>query len=111
MNLDLNFVSNQDIKLERWDWAIRGFKNVLRLRHDHAFAHYFISKAYSAIGDEKNSNFHDSQYYEIVRKENWSRWAYIFGLPGIEGLNLTDECLGLLKDILRNNINTISAEV
>jgi radical SAM superfamily enzyme YgiQ (UPF0313 family) len=111
MNLDLNFVSNQDIKLERWDWAIRGFKNVLRLRHDHAFAHYFISKAYSAIGDEKNSNFHDSQYYEIVKKENWSRWAYIFGLPGIEGLNLTDECLGLLKDVLRNNINTISAEV
>lgn len=103
MNLDLNFVNNQDMKLGRYDWAIRGFKNVLRLRHDHAFAHFFISKAHRALGEEAEAEFHESKYLELVKSQLWGRWAYIFGLPGIAEQNWNDDCFGLLSEILREN--------
>jgi radical SAM superfamily enzyme YgiQ (UPF0313 family) len=103
MNLDLNFVNNQDMKLGRYDWAIRGFKNVLRLRHDHAFAHFYISKAHRAVGEESEADFHNSKYLELVKSQLWGRWAYIFGLPGIAEQNWSNDCYGLLNEILREN--------
>ena len=107
MNLDLNFVNNHDLKLGNMDWAIRGFQNVLRLRHDHAFAHYYISKAYRTLGSEKEADFHEEKYFELVKSKLWGRWAYIFGLPGIEDQGLTEDCFGLLSDILKKNTDNL----
>lgn len=107
MNLDLNFVNNQDIKLGHFDWALRGFKNVLRLRHDHAFAHFYISVAYRALGEAKDADFHEAKYFELVKNQLWARWAYIFGLPGISDQGLTDDCFGLLHVILKNQNNNL----
>ena len=100
LNLDLNFVNNQDMHFEKWEWAIKGFSNVLRLRHDHAFAHYYLAKAFKAIGDENNSTYHERSYLMYVKNKIWGRWAYIFQLPGIEEQSWSDECYGHLKEIL-----------
>ena len=50
LNLELNFVFNSDIELGDYETALTGFKNVTRIRPDHAFAHYFSSVCYKKLG-------------------------------------------------------------
>ena len=52
LNLELNFVYNQDIKYKRYDLALLGFKNVIKLRFDHAFAHYYSFECYKNLNEQ-----------------------------------------------------------
>lgn len=100
MNLDLNFVHNSDIKYQNWVWAIKGFGNVLRLKHDHAFAHYYIAIAYAGMGNKEQSELHRNEYLKLVQTRFWGRWAYIFNLEGVDGSRWSSSDYGLLEEIL-----------
>jgi radical SAM superfamily enzyme YgiQ (UPF0313 family) len=101
MNLDLNFVNNSDIRLESWSWARHGFENVLRIKHDHAFAHYYLTIVCDALGDSEKKYYHWMRYIELTKDEFWVRWIYIFNLPGIDRAMYNDELYGLLEPVLK----------
>jgi len=61
LNLELNFIYNNDIELGNYEIALKGFNNVISVRPDHAFAHYFSSICYKKLGDFKN--------YEVSKDE------------------------------------------
>lgn len=104
MNLDLNFVNNADMRLEAWEWAIKGFSNVLRLRDDHAFAHYYLSKAYKNLDQIELSNSHRTRYFELIKNDFWGRWSALFSLEGADkNISISDK-FPLLKG-LELNIN------
>jgi anaerobic magnesium-protoporphyrin IX monomethyl ester cyclase len=81
MNLELNFVENNDMKVGDYKTAIIGFKNVMEVRPDHAFAHYFAGKCYKEIKDY--DNYEDCRKkYEISSKTPF--WHNYIGYFGIE---------------------------
>lgn len=101
MNLDLNFVHNYDLRCGNYAWAERGLKNVLRLKSDHAFAHYCLAKCYRGMGQTALADQHYLQYLEAIKTPFWGRWAWIFGLEGINPADWSAEHYGLLADILQ----------
>lgn len=109
MNLDLNFVNNADIKHQNWDWAIKGFNNVLRLKHDHAFAHYYISVAYSGLGDKDKQHYHKEKYLELINLDFWGRWGYIFNMEGVDLSKWSSKDYGLLSEILLEKEMNVAA--
>lgn len=100
MNLDLNFVHNSDLQCQNWEWAAKGFRNVLRIKSDHAFAHYYLAKALAGMQDPVQADHHRQQYLELVQQPFWGRWAYIFGLEGINPADWSESDQGLLQEIL-----------
>lgn len=100
MNLDLNFVHNSDLRCQNWEWAAKGFRNVLRIKSDHAFAHYYLAKALEGLQDHEQARYHHNQYLELVQQPFWERWAYIFGMEGINPNKWLASDQGLLQDIL-----------
>jgi len=74
INLTVNFVYNNNIKLGNFETAIKYFSNVCEKYPDHAFAHYFISLAYSLAGvDLIKAKEHKSRFHSIVASDPW--WA------------------------------------
>lgn len=100
MNLDLNFVHNSDLLHMNWEWAAKGFRNVLRIKSDHAFAHYYLAKALDGMMDYEQAEHHRQQYLELVKQPFWGRWAFIFELEGISPGEWKISDQGLLQDIL-----------
>lgn len=100
MNLDLNFVSNYDLRCGNYAWAERGLKNVLRLKSDHAFAHYYLAQCYRGMGEEVLAEQHYAEYLQSVQNPFWGRWAWIFGLEGVKRDAWSAKDYGLLADIL-----------
>lgn len=84
MNLELNFVFNNDIAEGEYELALQGFSNVIRLRSDHAFAHFFAAKCYEGLGDESNAGKHRVEYFKYSTTEFWAPWIEFFGLPVTE---------------------------
>ena len=101
MNLDLNFVHNYDLRCGNYEWAERGLKNVLRLKSDHAFAHYYLAECYRGLGRLDLAQHHRDCYLQSVQSSFWGRWAWIFGLDGVNPDDWSEENYGLLADILR----------
>lgn len=81
MNLDLNFVNNNDVALGEFDTALLGFKNVARLRPDHAFAHFFAALCYAQISDHRRAKSELDKYYAYCCNDFWLKWVDFFGLP------------------------------
>ena len=50
MNLMVNFVKNWNMSQGHYEKAVSYFKNITDKYPDHAFAHYFLSKAYEHMG-------------------------------------------------------------
>jgi anaerobic magnesium-protoporphyrin IX monomethyl ester cyclase len=74
MNLTVNFVNNFNMKIGNYQTAIRYFKNVCEKYPDHAFAHYFLNKAYIESGaDEQDAIRHHKLFSQIVDKDPWWR--------------------------------------
>jgi len=80
MNLELNFVFNADIECGEYRLALKAFTNVIRLRPDHAFAHYFSAVCYRALGEKRLYQYHFEKYMENCSKENWYKWVEQFNL-------------------------------
>jgi radical SAM superfamily enzyme YgiQ (UPF0313 family) len=44
LNLELNFVENNDFKNENYERALHGFENTIKVKDDHAFAYHYAAK-------------------------------------------------------------------
>lgn len=84
MNLDVNFVHNQRMKMGDYKVAAAAFRDVLRRYPNHAFAHYFLSKALF-LANENLPEAEASRLSYFKLKEQFPWWQeYIdhFGLDG-----------------------------
>ncbi len=84
MNLELNFVNNTDVRLHRFDLAMMAFKNVIRIKNDHAFAHYYLALCYKAMHDLNEYEKSMSLYFQFVKKPFWEKYANYFNMPSHE---------------------------
>jgi radical SAM superfamily enzyme YgiQ (UPF0313 family) len=76
MNLDCNFVNNNRMKIGDYKVAMLCFDQVAIRYPNHAFAHYFLSKALHAMGERKKAKVSMARYKEIVAKDaTWREYA------------------------------------
>lgn len=80
MNLELNFVNNNDMKFGEYKLALMGFNNVIRLRDDHAFAHYYASICYLELGQNEESDYHFELFMKNAFTSFWNKWVNFFKL-------------------------------
>ncbi len=82
MNLDVNFVNNRRMRMGEYAVAARCFEDVIERYREHAFAHYFLAKAYEKIvGKEAKVKENLALYESIIAKnETWRGHADYFGL-------------------------------
>ena len=64
MNLELNFVYNNDMRFNQYSTALKGFNNTIRIKEDHCFAHYFSSKCY----EKMNNSLKAKDSMKLARK-------------------------------------------
>ena len=82
MNLEANFVKNYNLSAENFEKASKYFKNITEKYPDHAFAHYFLAKAYEGLGSEMELiEYHKSRFLTLVNNnEVWNRYSKYFNL-------------------------------
>jgi len=80
MNLELNFVHNSDIEDGSYETALYGLKNVIKLRPDHAFAHYFAAICYQQLGNEEEYTKCQHAYAEHSKTDFWQKYIAYFNL-------------------------------
>jgi anaerobic magnesium-protoporphyrin IX monomethyl ester cyclase len=81
MNLELNFVLNTDVRLGEYETALMGFRNVIRLKPDHAFAHYFAAQCYKGLNDLAHYEEHMAAYFASAGSPFWRKYVEHFRLP------------------------------
>ena len=81
MNIELNFVYNSNMRLGRYGVALEGFKNVLRIKPDHAIAHYYAGQCLEKLGQKSESTSHLIKAQEIVDSNNfWNPFINDFNI-------------------------------
>ena len=80
MNLELNFVHNCDMAAGEYMLALKAFDNVIRIRSDHAFAHYFAALCHRALGDFHRMDEHMHKYLKYGVSDFWAPWVDEFEL-------------------------------
>jgi anaerobic magnesium-protoporphyrin IX monomethyl ester cyclase len=80
MNLELNFVNNNDIKVGEYKVALMAFDNVIRIRPDHAFAHYYAAICYKALNEQEQMKEHYSIFKVHFNSNFWIKWVNFFEL-------------------------------
>lgn len=88
MNLELNFVYNMDVRLGEHAVALKAFKNVIRIKPDHAFAHYFAAQCYQAMGDMPRYEEHMETYFSHSASPFWEKHVRYFALPSNQPVRL-----------------------
>ena len=84
MNLDVNFVNNRRMRIGEFQVAARCFEDVIDRYRDHAFAHYFLAKAYEKIGGNESKVTENMARYDAILASHadWRGHAEHFGLTG-----------------------------
>ncbi|MCX9014413.1 MAG: radical SAM protein [Candidatus Methanoperedens sp.] len=82
LNLSANFVNNFNMSQGECEKAAISFKNVAQKYPEHAFAHYFLSKAYDCLNSDhelviKHMNAFS---YLVENNEMWKKYANDFKL-------------------------------
>jgi anaerobic magnesium-protoporphyrin IX monomethyl ester cyclase len=76
LNLEINFLYNQDVRLSNYVLAIETFSNVLLMRDDHALAMYMISFCHYRLGNLSESSSYFTKTKNIVEKSEF--WKNFF---------------------------------
>jgi hypothetical protein len=105
MNLELNFVLNTDVRLGQYETALMGFRNVIRLKPDHAFAHYFAAQCYKGLNDQARHDEHMAEYFASAGTPFWRKYVEHFRLPRRPG-----ELAGVYEPIELNEGNDEAAD-
>lgn len=85
LNLELNFVHNNDIRLGEYEIALKGLENAIKSCEDHAFAFYFAAKCYEKLGEKYKAREYRETTRQILQKsEFWRKYFNIFGLRSIK---------------------------
>lgn len=66
MNLELNFVNNSDMRLEKYDRALIGFENAICAKQDHALALYYASICYRKLKQKEKAIEYLNKTKEII---------------------------------------------
>jgi len=84
MNLDVNFVNNRRMRIGEYQVAARCFEDVIERYRDHAFAHYFLARAYEKIGGNEAKVAENMARYNAILASHadWRGHADHFGLTG-----------------------------
>ena len=86
MNIELNFVYNSNMRLGRYKTAVESFKNVIRVKPDHAVAHYFASECYLHLNRTDEASRHIDAAQKIVSSTNfWDVFIDDFSLNLVKG--------------------------
>ena len=82
LNLSANFVNNFNMSKGEYEKAAISFKNVAQKYPEHAFAHYFLSKAYDCMNyDHELVKKHMNAFTCFVENnEMWKKYANDFNL-------------------------------
>ena len=82
INLELNFVHNYRMRIKDYKTVILYMSHILRKYPDHAFAHYYMAKAYDGCGEESSTARHYYGQFEriVATSEEWKHYAEYFGL-------------------------------
>jgi len=85
MNLDVNFVNNRRMRAGDYRVAARCFEDVIERYREHAFAHYFLAKAYEKLGGHPDQVRENMRLYEtiVAKNDTWRSHARYFGLSGL----------------------------
>ncbi|MEK7072363.1 MAG: radical SAM protein [Patescibacteria group bacterium] len=68
LNLELNFVENNDFKLGNYAVALKGFENTIRVKNDHAFAYYFAAKCCLTMNLDEKYREYKIKYEKILKE-------------------------------------------
>ena len=82
-NLELNFIYNQDVLAGDFETALMGFENVIKVRPDHAFAHYFAAIAHSHLGNHERYVTCQNKSQTYAQMPFWKEWFEYFQLPNL----------------------------
>tara|TARA_B100000686_G_C16803326_1_gene987845 strand:+ start:1242 stop:2969 length:1728 start_codon:yes stop_codon:yes gene_type:complete len=93
LNLELNFVYNNDVRYGNWENGLLGFMNVIRLRDDHAFAYYYAFLCYKKLGRTKEASDSLQKYLEFKESVFWKPFVERYNLP-----NSKEEALQKVED-------------
>ena len=78
-------MENSDFKLGNYETALKGFKNSIRVKSDHAFAYYFAAKCFKMMNLEDKYLLYKTKYQEIINESGfWRDYANKFGLAALE---------------------------
>jgi len=82
MNIELNFVFNANLRLGNYTTALEGFKNVIKIKPDHAIAFYYAGVCY-----EKMGNYSEAENYYLEAEKFaindifWEKYITEFNIP------------------------------
>jgi anaerobic magnesium-protoporphyrin IX monomethyl ester cyclase len=82
MNLELNFVNNYRLRIGDYKTASMYMDHVLSKYPGHAFAHYYMSKAYEGLKEDCiKVQYHKQRFDEIIEEsDEWKEYAQYFQL-------------------------------
>ncbi len=80
MNLELNFVENSDFRLGNYKMALKGFKNAIRAKSDHALGHYYAAQCYEKLGNSKKALQHMNIAKIEAEKPFWQKYFNMFNI-------------------------------
>lgn len=82
LNLHINFVNNYNMSQGKYKKASVYFQNVVRKYPEHAFAHYFLSKAYKHMNmDDELIKRHINIFaHSIENSDTWKKYAKDFNI-------------------------------
>jgi len=83
MNLELNFVYNQDMLTGDYENALVGFRNVVSIKNDHALAHYYSALCYKELGNDKEYLNSRELFDKFKGSAPWTKWVEFFNLQPI----------------------------
>ncbi|MDD2680425.1 MAG: radical SAM protein, partial [Candidatus Omnitrophica bacterium] len=82
LNLELNFIENNDFKAGNYEVALRGFENTIRVKNDHAIALYCAANCYEKLGKQDRANEYMDRAKKITNENPfWRKYVDVFELP------------------------------
>ncbi len=79
MNLDLNFLTNSEMRVGNYARALTEFENTIAVKDDHAFAYYFASKCHEKLENYERAFEYDQKFRSIMDESKfWQDWASEF---------------------------------
>jgi len=85
LNLELNFVENNDFRLGDYTAALRGFEHVIAVKSDHAFATYFAAQCCKRLNLDTKYSYYKTMYQHIIGESMfWKNYANRLNLFALE---------------------------
>ncbi|GHU46424.1 hypothetical protein AGMMS50289_19860 [Betaproteobacteria bacterium] len=81
LNLELNFVCNNDMRLGEYKTALEGLEHVIKVKEDHAFAWFYAGECHKQLGDTEQAAACRRRYDQYATTPFWKQYVSKFALP------------------------------